>query len=135
MIRAFQFNDLENFTPNEYSKMGDYTVLTNPAFRVHSQLNAGKVQAIIVFRNYWGRCWSGFVLVSAEYTLHSVREMKRFMYQAMEDMDAVRFQTESVACDILAKFHHWLGFKYEGTKVKMIFDRDYDMWALMRQGV
>lgn len=135
MIRPFKFNDLEHFTPNEHSRLEDFRVLTDPNFRVHSQLNAEKVLAIIVFRNYWGCCWSGFVLVSAEYTLHSMREMRRFLHEAVTDLDADRFQTESVVSACQRKWHEWMGFKLEGTKEKMIFDRDYDMWALMRQGV
>jgi alkyl hydroperoxide reductase subunit AhpC len=134
MIRPFNIKDLEHFTPNEFSQLPDFTVLTNPAFRVQSQVHADKVQAIIVFRNYWGRCWSGFLLICADYSLQCARELKRFLHDAIRDLGAQRFQTESLSHPTIKAWHEWLGFTYEGHKKKFIFDRDYDCWAIVTEG-
>lgn len=134
MIRRFNIKDLEHFTPNEFSLMDDFTVLTNPAFVVHTQLSGDKVQAILVFRNYWGRCWSGFILLCAGYSLRCAVELKRTIHQGIADMNVQRLQTESLSHPTITKWHEWLGFKLEGHKKKFIFNKDYDCWAIVTEG-
>lgn len=134
MIRPFTIKDLEHFVPNEFSQLPDFTVLTNPQFRVQTQLDMHKIQAIIVFRNYWGRCWSGFLLISTDYSLRCAVELKRFLHNAINDLGAQRFQTESLSHPAIKKWHEWLGFAWEGHKKKFIFDRDYDCWAIVTEG-
>lgn len=134
MIRPFTIKDLEHFVPNEFSLLDDFTMLTNPAFNVQTQLLGDKVQSIIVFRNYWGRCWSGFILLCAGYNLCCARELKKFLHQAIADLGAQRFQTESLAHPVIKKWHSWLGFTLEGHKKKFIYDRDYDCYAIVTQG-
>ena len=135
MIRPFNIKDLELFVPNEFSLLDDFTVLTNPSFNVQTQLSGGKVQAIIVFRNYWGRCWSGFLLICADYSLRCAVELKRFLHQAIADLNAQRFQTESLSHPTIRAWHEWLGFTHEGHKKKFIFNLDYDCWAIVNEGV
>lgn len=134
MIRPFTIRDLEYFVPNEFSLLDDFTQLTNPAFTVQTQFYRGKVQAILVFRNYWGRCWSGFILLSTDYSLRCAVELKRFLQQAMVDLGAQRLQTESLNHPTIKAWHEWLGFKWEGLKKKMIYNRDYDCWAIVTEG-
>lgn len=134
MIRPFNIRDLEYFVPNEFSRLPDFTVLTNPAFRVQTQLLDDKVQAILVFRNYWGRCWSGFILVCAGYSLRCAVELKRFLHQGLEDLGVQRLETESLCHPAIKSWHEWLGFTWEGCKKKFIFDRDYDCWAIVTEG-
>lgn len=134
MIRPFTIKDLEHFYPNDFSRIDDFTILTNPLYCVQTQVLHDRVQAIIVFRNYWGRCWSGFLLIATDYSLRCSVELKRFLHQAMRDLNAQRFQTESLCHPTIKAWHEWLGFTWEGTKKKFIFDRDYDCWAIVTEG-
>ena len=51
----------------------------------------------------------------------------------MAEHRAVRLQTESRANETLRRWHRFLGFTQEGTKRKMMFNHDYDCWAIVRE--
>lgn len=134
MIRRFTDIDLDGFEPNEFSTIEDVRELLTGRYQVQTQIVDHRVRAFIVFRNYHGRCWSGFLLLCAGYTLQWAREVKAFLHQAIADLDAVRFQTESLAVRKIQVWHKWLGFAHEGLKRKFINDCDYDCWAIVKQG-
>lgn len=91
-----------------------------------------QVQAIICFRPYWRRNYIAFFLVSDEIQLSSVKELKRFVYDAIMDLQADRVQTQSVDCEKLNAWHEFLGFTHEGKHEKFVEDRDYNTWAVVR---
>lgn len=137
MIKRFQIEDLGCFLPNEFSNP-DVVLdqLVDPAFDVQTMWgDDGMVQAIICCRNYWGRNWMGFFLIANPFPVQAARTLRSYIRAAMEERDAVRLQTDSVATDCLRKWHAFMGFKLEGTREKMLFNRDYDCWALMRGGI
>lgn len=135
MIKDFTMKDLGYFVPNEHSNPDNVLdQLCSPEFVVLSLWHDGMVQAILVFKNYWGDCWHGFFLIAEGFPIKCAIFLKRFVHATMEKLNASRLQTDSVACDVLNKWHEWLGFELEGCKEKMMFGRDYNMWALMRSG-
>lgn len=137
MIKPFQMTDLGSFIPNEFSNP-DLVLeqLINPEFEVQTLLGEdGMVQAILCFRNYWGRNWAGFFLIAARVHKRTPSILRKHIAKTMIERDALRLQTESQANTCLRKWHKWLGFKHEGVREKLLFNRDYDMWALMREGV
>ena len=133
IIKPFHMNDLGFFDGNEFSE--PHIVidqLNDPAFEVQSLWDGGRVMAILCFRNYWGRNWMGFFLISKFFTPRHGYALKQHIKRVMEERDALRLQTDSIACKTLDRWHRWLGFKWEGCRKKMLFDRDYNAWAILR---
>lgn len=135
MIKDFEITDLGYFLPNEHSDPDRVLVaLRDPNVVKVTLWHDGMVAAILAFRNYWGSCWDGFFLIAADFPDRCAVMLKRYVRATMEEKNATRLQTDSVACDMLRRWHEWLGFKLEGTREKVLYNRDYDMWALMRAG-
>lgn len=136
MIKPFTVNDLRFFQPNRYSRV-DIVLdqLTDKTYEAQTLWGRnGTVQAILCFRNYWGRNWQGFFLIAEHTEPRTPVLLRNHIFLTMEQRDALRLQTESQADECLRTWHKWLGFKNEGLREKLIFNRDYDMWALMREG-
>lgn len=137
MIKPFNIRDLGKFLPNEYSNPDEvFPALVGKNYTVQTLWGKdGMVQAIICFRRYWGDCWACFVLIAKNFTIAKSGILRKLIREYMEEQGAVRLQTESRANDTLRKWHRFLGFTHEGTKRKMMFNLDYDMWAIVREGV
>lgn len=136
MIKPFIIDDLGSFLPNEFSNP-DVVLdqLIDPAFEVQTLWGAdGYVQAFMCFRNYWGRNWMGFFLIAKKLHPRTPIILRDHIKKTMIEKNALRLQTDSQANECLRQWHEWLGFTREGCRKKMLFDRDYDCWALMREG-
>lgn len=133
MIKPFKIEDLGYFMPNKFSSP-DVALdqLLGPDFEVESLWYQGTVRAILYFRNYWGACWLGAFLIADDFPPRLAIALRDHIRATMIRKNAARLQTESVSCTELASWHKFLGFNYEGTREKMLFDRDYDMWAIIR---
>ena len=136
MIKPFELTDLGAFLPNEYSNPDQVLDhLTSGQYGVESMVDdKGNVMLIMAYQNYWGNCWQGFLLVSKMFDWNAATELRKHLHAGMVANKAMRLQTESVSDDKLRKWHEFLGFTLEGTRRKMMFNRDYDQWALMREG-
>lgn len=133
MIKPFKMTDLGYFLPNEFSnpdRVLDY--LRDPTYETETLWHNGMVAAILVFKNYWGSNWHGFFLIADGFPPKLGITLKHHIRATMEKKNAARLQTDSPACKKLDDWHEFLGFKFEGCREKMLFDRDYNMWALMR---
>ena len=135
-IKPFKISDLGAFIPNAYSNPDEILPQLLGADYVVQTLwgDDDLVQAIICFRNYWGRCWSCFVLVACNFVPANAYRLRALINRYMEAHNAQRLQTESRADEILQKWHEFLGFTHEGVKRKMMFNQDYDCWAIVREG-
>lgn len=135
-IKPFQKKDLGHFLPNEWSDPDNcLDQLFDPAYVTMTLWNEdGMVAAILCFRCYWGKNWDGFFLIAEHFEPHLAIVLKEFIESTMERLDADRLQTCSVACKKLDKWHEFLGFKLEGMRQKMLYGKDYNMWARMRGG-
>jgi len=135
MIKQFNISDLGAFLPNDYSNPDEiFPLFLDAKYEVRTLWgNDGLVQAIICFRNYWGRCWSCFVLIARNFIYSNAVVLRDLIKQYMTEHNAVRLQTESRSDSILHKWHTFLGFTHEGVKRKMMFNQDYDMWAIVRE--
>lgn len=136
MIRKFKIEDLDSFDPNEYSDPQRVRcALDDATYEVQTLELEGKTMAVLCFQNYWGRNWHGFFLIAKGFTPRMAFILRSHIRHTMEIKDALRLQTDSVDCKILNDWHEFLGFQWEGCRRKMMFNRDYCMWALMRGGV
>lgn len=135
MIKPFKLSDLGHFLPNQFSDPDRVLEqLTDPAFVVESMWSGDMVAAILCYKNYWGKNWFGFFLIAEAYTPRQAVTLRNYIRSTMIKHDAHRLQTDSIACPELDAWHEFMGFKYEGTREKFIFEKDYNMWALMRGG-
>lgn len=137
MITPFKLSDLGAFIPNEFSNPDDiFPLFLDAKYEVLTLWGRNKlVQAIVCFRNYWGSCWSCFVLIAKNFEPANASGLRDLLTQTMIDRKATRLQTESRSNATLWRWHEFLGFTYEGTKRKMMFNNDYDCWAIVREGV
>lgn len=126
--------DARRIKSNQFSDMKEaFYVFDNPDYFKHTLVDdRGMVQAIICFTPYWRRNYMAFFLISDEIDVSAVRELKRFIYEAIMDLRADRVQTISHDCPKLEKWHLFLGFRKEGAHEKMCHDRDYATWAVVR---
>lgn len=136
-VKPFNIADLGAFVPNEYSNPDAIFPLFLDANYVVRTLwgEDGLVQAIICFRNYWGHCWSCFVLLAKNFLPGNNCRLRELMNRYMVEHDAIRLETTSRAETTLRRWHEWMGFTLEGTRRKMMFNCDYDMWAIVREEV
>lgn len=134
-VKPFTIKDLGAFLPNDYSNPDEiFPLFLDARYRVQTLWDEdGLVQAIICFRNYWGNCWSCFVLIAKDFQLANAYVLRELIGRYMDEHGAMRLQTESKADSILRKWHTFLGFTLEGTKRKMMFNQDYDCWAIVRE--
>lgn len=135
-MKPFNIEDLGRFLPNEFSNPDHVLeMLTHPQSIAKSMIgDDGMVKAIYCCKNYWGRNWMGFFLISKDFAAPMLRTLKLCIDDGMTAHNARRLQTESASTPELRAWHRILGFELEGVRKKMIFDRDYDLWALTREG-
>lgn len=133
MIRRFQKTDLRRIKSNEFSEIEKVDfVFADDDFCKHTLVGEkSDVFAIICFKRYWNNNWMAFFLISEDMPVIYARELKNFINNAMIDLRAERIQTDSVDCPELNRWHKFLGFTLEGTRKKMIFNQDYNMWCKM----
>lgn len=133
-IKPFKIEDLGYFTPNEFSNPDD-VLPSLVGMEVKTMWGGdGLVQAILCVKNYWGRCWAGFILVAKNFDRTNAAGLRDLIHSEMAHRNAQRLQTDSVSCHELRAWHRFLGFELEGVKQKMMFNRDYDCWAIVREG-
>lgn len=133
MIRLFRKLDLRRIKLNDFSSIDDMRfVFDDDSFYKHTLEVDGKVLAVIGFKRYWGDNWLAFFLISTEMKALHARPLKNFLNNAIIDFGAKRLQTDSVDCPELNKWHKFLGFTLEGTRKKMIHDKDFNMWSILK---
>ena len=132
MIREFIKSDLDNFKPNKFSKYEDYKeIFDDDECLKFSLIKNNKVAAIMCFHCYWGNNWQCFILIEENFKRVYMRHIKNFMDFAIGVIKPSRLSTDSIDCDLVNRFHKFLGFKLEGTREKYIYDENINMWAMI----
>jgi len=132
MIREYVNEDFDKLEMNGYidpELYGDRLRLMLEAYNSYTMETEGKVMAIISFREYTRGCYSAFVLCSTLLEGKHTKELKVFIQGCIEALEAIRVETLSLKDDVIDRFHRFLGFSLEGTKVKFFNNKDYNMWA------
>lgn len=134
MIREFIERDLKEIKENGFTNMsiiGDDT----PSFLINigaSTLIDGDIPIIIIgFLEYTKSCYTAFLICSKDMTAKHARELKKFLFNIADILKAKRLETTSLDCDILNRWHKFLGFTLEGTKIKYCDDKDYNIWGML----
>ena len=132
MIREFVKSDLKNFEPNLYSKYDDYIdIFDNEVYLKYSLIKNNKVEAILCFYNYWEDNWNCFSLMSKDFKFSYAREVKKFMNHCITTLKPKKLETDSVDCEMLNRWHKFIGFDLEGTKRNHIYGQNINMWGIV----
>ena len=135
MIRTYNSIDARRLkNPNKFSDVKSCIfALEDPNFYKATLVSEdSSIHAIICFMRYWGNNFAAFFLISDNLTGREAVELKKFIYQAVDDFQADRVQTDSVHCEVLTKWHEFLGFRSEGVREKMLYNKDYEMWSIVK---
>lgn len=134
MVRPYFALDARRLRSNKFSGTGDMGwVLKDDRFKKHTlEDHEGRVLCIICFAKYWEDNYIGFLLISTEMTALHARTLKLWIFDVMMDFGMKRMQTDSVDCPEINRWHKFLGFTLEGTREKMMHDKDYKMWAFVK---
>jgi hypothetical protein len=136
MMRPFEQTDLRRIEVNEYS-LSDINVdfIFNDADFYKQTLECdktGRIMAILCFKAYWEQNYICFLLMSKHMGACHARTIKKFVHGVMADFGCNRLQTDSLDCPVINRWHEFLGFQLEGTRRKIIDDKDFNMWAILR---
>lgn len=134
MIRPFEKLDARRIKLNDFCKDRDMNnVFEDPEFYKFTLVDdKSDVLCIMAFKRYWGDCWMTCSLMSENIKPSHARELKRFLHTVINDFGMQRMQTHDLDCSFLNRWHEWLGFKLEGVMKKMVFNRDYCAWAVVK---
>lgn len=128
MIRDFEKQDLELINTNEFSDLEIYKDLID-VINLKTMVNDEKVVCIIGYVNYWGNNYKAFLSISEDFK--QSRELKEYIYNLIEELNMERVETESPDNETLNRWHEFLGFKLEGTKVNFMDNQDYNVWGIV----
>ena len=135
MIREFRISDPRMLNGNKFSntqgQMKD--VFSNDLFFKQTLVNAeDEVLAIIAWASYSGNNFVGMFYISKDITPIAGRELRDFVHDVRIDLNFSRLQTDSPATPELDKWHKFLGFTLEGSIDKMLDNKDYHLWGMLK---
>lgn len=131
MIRQYHPHDLKKIKMNSFSAYNESLEdLNHVSFYKNTLVDGASVMGILAFRRYWKDNYVCFILMAEGFNARHGRQVKRFIDNAMIDFGAKRLQTDSANHPALNRWHKFLGFQLEGTRKKLIYDTDFNMWAL-----
>jgi hypothetical protein len=134
MIREARTSDFNRMEPNEFCEMDNYSCFIDDAsFGKYAQIDdeTGHVVCIVIFRPYWGNNFNTALMMSKHFEIGHAKELKLFIKDAMMIFHADRIQTDSQDCDLLNRWHKFLGFVEEGIKKNYLYGKDYKMWGIV----
>ena len=130
MIRDFEEKDLELIDTNEFSDIELYKDFLD-VLNLKTIIKDDKIVCILGYLNYWGNNYKAFISLSNDFKY--AREVKKNINTLIEELNMERIETESPDNEVLNRWHEFLGFKKEGTKVKFMDNQDYNVWGLVWQ--
>jgi hypothetical protein len=139
MIRDYELGDLDKIELNEYSEFEYITgkeAFENilKAWHSFTVYNEKGIEAILCYVEYHPGCYKAFICAGKHISMQISRQIKRFIHRMAKEMNATRLETESQDCEMLNRWHRFLGFELEGTKRKFMRGRDYNVWGMVKWG-
>lgn len=133
--REHSEDDLNGFVTNAYSNMGMIEALfTDSSIEKRTLLRDGKAVAFILFRPYWPHHYNAAFVIGDGFTARDGAHLKAAMDGLISDGGALRVETESVASEIMDRWHEYLGFTLCGRKHKFLNGMDYNIWEWLKDG-
>lgn len=132
MMRLYEPGDEFRLDANEHSTLELIEdIWGDDSYIKYSQEVEGHVMAIMVFKEYCERCYIGFFLIAKGYTARMAKELRSFVHDTFKRYKAIRVHTESLACEVIDRWHKFLGFEFEGLRRKLYNQKDYKSWAIV----
>ena len=129
MMRDFKREDLDLIDANKFSDIELYIDFLD-ALNLKTMEKDGKVVCIIGYLNYWGNNYKCFVVMCEGFKW--AREAKKHIHGLIEEHGMERVETESPDDEVLNRWHEFIGFKKEGTKVNFMNNQDYNVWSILK---
>lgn len=131
MIRAYKTGDELRMKPNEFSDYSDCAyVFDDEKYVKHTLEEDGGIYAMVVWFEYEPNRWGAFLLISGDMRLSHVKELKRFINGVILERKPERIVTYSVDCEVINKWHEFLGFSMDGTDTRFIDGKNFNKWVL-----
>ncbi|MEE9356568.1 MAG: hypothetical protein V3U75_13340 [Methylococcaceae bacterium] len=129
MIKDFNIEDLEKFTPNSISRIDEVRgVLEDPSYDQYTLWRGGIVKAVLCFRNNGNGDWLGFLLIAKDFAARDGIRARRFIRSEMAKHRPKRVWTVSSREPFIAKWHEFLGMKIESPII--VEGRQCDVWSM-----
>jgi len=137
MIREFALDDLDKIKLNDF---GDSNLVNKfkPILSMYEGWTLekeGVIKAILFYRNYAEKNYEGFLVCSVFMNAFDGQQIKDFIYQLIKRLEIKRIETLSLDCEEINRWHQFLGFVCEGTKINFLKGKNYRMWAIITQEV
>lgn len=131
MIRAYEQGDELLLKPNEFSGYGDCAyIFDDEKYVKHTLEDDGKIYGMVVWFEYEPNRWGAWLLISVEIGMKHVKELKRFISGVIVDRKPERIVTYSLDCEVINKWHEFLGFEMDGTDTRVIEGKNFNKWVL-----
>ena len=127
MIRRTELSDLQQFIPNKFSDLDNYTIFEDEDYYFYTVFDNG-VKAILCFKEVSIGEWIIFLLASNDFTFKSAKIIKKFIYNGLEKIKPDRLITVSRQEEVIKRWHEFLGMTIE--KEVEINNIKYDYWVL-----
>jgi len=85
----------------------------------------------MAFVEYADKCFESGIFFSEDFNTIYAKEFKKFLYEKIKELKAIRVQTTSINDQRLNRWHEFLGFAFEGTRPKFLDGKDYNMWGIV----
>jgi hypothetical protein len=136
MIRDYVDGDLDVIDLNDFSH---FDVLVDKdsfkkileSWHSFTVYNSDGIECLFSYIEYCPDCYRALIVAGKRMSMATSKQIKRFLHRMAKELKAVRLETESLNCDLLNRWHKFLGFELEGTKRKYLNGRDYNMWSMI----
>lgn len=138
MIRCFKKEDIHKLELNEYhgidaigATLDQYAAYL---LKFHSWTleYEGKVQCILSTNELVPGTYMSGILLSKDFNPICAKEVKKFIHEyVIPHFNMTRLETDSVDCEVLNRWHEFLGFTSEGVKRKYLNGKDYRIWSIV----
>jgi len=130
MIRDFKREDLDLIDANEFGELELYrTMIDLVDFKTLTK--DGEIMCILGYFKYWGDNYKSFLIISKKFDYIYARTARKLLYGLFNQLGACRIETESPDIPMLNRWHKFLGYEKEGTKVKFMENKDYNVWGML----
>lgn len=130
MIRPFEAGDEYRLIPNEHSHIDDILhVFSDDLYEKYALEDDGRIVSIMLWIESEPRRFAAFFLMSEDVRPKHTKAMKRFINRCAKQFMAKSCLTYSVNCDMINRWHRFLGFDLEESGV-LINNKFFNKWVL-----
>lgn len=131
MIRDYQNGDEKKAKFNGFSDASIIPeVFADPTYVKHTVEDNGAVKIIACYREYAPSSYATFLLMAEDVGVSHCKELKRLLNNVTMKLRPKRVLTYSHDCDLLNRWHEFLGFKKEDENGVLIEGKKFNKWVM-----